>query len=133
VKDTIYFFTHLEKGFGYTSWNFVVRPGRNSLNYLAGKRKNYQKPVSYFLIWTGLYILLHNSIINYFHYTLSDGLIVQHDVRTMANDLLQTHFTFFIIPVIVVSAYVVYLGLARPRYNFAEIFTLCLYGGVPIL
>ena len=44
LKDLIHFFTHLESGFVFTTWSFLIIPGTSSLNYIAGKRKEYQKP-----------------------------------------------------------------------------------------
>ena len=129
VEDTIHFFTHLEKGFLYTTWNFFVRPGNTSLNYLRGKRKKYQPSVSYFLIWTGLYILVHNSIINHYRFRFSEVNIAQLNLEEQANILLRKHFTLFIIPILFIAAFFIYSILGRPRYNFTEIFTLCLYGG----
>lgn len=130
LEDVIHFFTHLEKGFLFTTWNFIVRPGSTSLYYLEGKRKKYQGPVSYFLIWTGLYILAHNLIISYHHfrYQLSAEIFTQLNMREQANVLLRTHFTLFIIPLILLTALLIYILLASPRFNFIEIFTACLYG-----
>ncbi len=128
-EDILHFFTHLEKGFFFTIWNFLKKPGISSLNYLKGKRKRYQSPVSYFLICTGLYILVHNLIINHFHYRLSDENFAQLNVREQANALLREHFTVIIIPLLLISAVLIYVILSRPRYNFIEVLTLCLYGG----
>lgn len=128
LEDIVHFFTHLEKGFLFTTWNLLVRPGSTSLNYVSGKRKAYQKPVSYFLIWTGLYILIHNAIISYHHFQLVSGIVAELNIRDHGNLLFRRHFTLFIIPVILLSAVLLYYVMARPRYNFIEILTLCLYG-----
>jgi len=42
VEESLHFFTHFEKGFLYTFWGFISKPGVTSLNYLNGKRKQYQ-------------------------------------------------------------------------------------------
>jgi Protein of unknown function (DUF3667) len=128
LEEFLHFFTHLETGFLFTSWNFIVRPGISSLNFVAGKRKNYQKPVSYFLIWTGLFILIHNAIINYYHYHLTSEIVTQLNIREQSNIFFRQHFTFFIIPVILVSAILLYYIMARPGFNFIELLALCLYG-----
>ena len=128
LKEILHFFTHLESGFLFTTWKFLVSPGITSLNYVEGKRKKYQKPVSYFLIWTGLYILVHNSIINYFHYQMTSETVAQLDIKEQSNILFRHHFTLFIIPVLLASALLLYLLLARPRFNFTELLTLCLFG-----
>lgn len=48
LVDVFTFFTNMEDGFLYTSWNFLIKPGTSSIQYLTGKRKDYQKPVSFF-------------------------------------------------------------------------------------
>src|SRR5258705_9999201 len=57
-QEVVYFFTHFEKGFLFTSWGMIVRPGNVVTDFVKGKRKVYQTPVSFFLIWITLYLLL---------------------------------------------------------------------------
>lgn len=128
LKDIFHFFTHLEKGFLHTSWNLLIRPGLVSFNYLDGKRSRYQKPASYFLIWTGFYILVHNIIISHFQYKLPDEVPLIPGMTENANELLRSHFTVFIIPLIFVSAFLIYVVLGRPIYYFIEVLTICLFG-----
>ncbi len=126
--EVVHFFTHLEHGFLYTTYCFLRRPGVSSLEYVAGKRNRYQKPVSYFLIWTGLYILLHNYIIEARHFQFTDIIISEMNLQEQSNLLFRKHFTLFILPVIFLSALILYIMLGRPRYNYVEILTLSLYG-----
>jgi len=128
LEDTLHFFTHLEHGFLFTAKSFLIHPGTSSLKYLAGKRKPYQTPVSFFLIWTGLYLLLHNTIINYRHFHVSSQVIRQVNIREESNLLFRHHLTLFTFPVIIVSALLLYYIMARPKFNFTEILTLSLYG-----
>jgi hypothetical protein len=127
-EETIHSLTHLESGFLYTSWNLLLRPGLTGLNYIKGKRKVYQKPVSFFIIWTGLYILLHNAIINHFDFQIESRLVAQLNIGEQSNVLFRQHFTLFIIPVIAYSAFLLYILLSRPKYNYIEILTLSLFG-----
>lgn len=131
LKEALHFFFHFEKGFLFTAWNFIVRPGKASIDFLNGKRKQFQKPVSYILILTGLYILLHNFIINHYqyHYTLFNKNISNLDFQEQSNILLRMHFTPFILFIILLSAVIIYPILGRSNFNFIEILTLCLYGG----
>lgn len=129
MSEILHFFTHLEKGFLRTSVNLVTRPGVISIEYLKGRRKTYQQPFSYFIIWTGLYILVHNSIINHFHYHLASEQLESMDISEQANVFLRTHFTAFIIPLILLSALIIYPLLGPPAFNLVEVVTLCFYGG----
>lgn len=112
---------------GYTT--LLIAPGNSSINYISGKRKPYQTPVSYFLIWTGIYIILHNVIVNYFNYQLSGEVITQLDTSGRANTILRKHFSLFIIPAVLCSALSIYFILAKPKYNFTELLALSFYGG----
>jgi hypothetical protein len=129
LAEMLHFFTHFEKGFLHTAWSFTVKPGVTSLNFLKGKRKQYQSPVSYLFIGIGLYILLHNFIINHYNYHVTAETLSGMGIKDQANVLLRTHFTPFIIFVLITSAFIVFFVLARPKFNFIEIFVLCLYGG----
>ena len=130
LDQTIHAITHYEKGFLHTIWHFIVKPGTASINFLKGKRKEYQQPVGYILILTAIYILIHNFIIGYYdyHYSPNAGpnLI---DFKEEANIFLRTHFTPFTFIILIASAYIIYLVMAGKVFNFIEILTLCLYGG----
>ena len=128
LDEIIHFFTHVEDTFLKTTLYYIIKPGSTALNYVQGKRKRYQKPVSYFLIWTGAYILLHNFILSHNHYelVLQSG---QTSMQKEANILLRKHFTLFMIPLMGLSALIIWLVLAKPRFYFFEILTIVFYGG----
>jgi hypothetical protein len=105
-----------------------VRPGNSSMEFIAGKRKNYQKPVSYFLIWAGLFIVLHNSIINFYGYKLGQDVLQELSIKEQSNAYFREHLSLFIIPVILTSAVWLYIFLARPTFNFIELLAICMYG-----
>lgn len=128
VEEFGHFITHVEHYFLHTTWKFIISPGANSLHYLKGKRKQYQKPVSFFLIWTGLYILLHNFIIKLFHFKITATAVLAQTQFEKANEFFRSHFTFFFLPVLLVSSVIIYFILAKPRFYYIEIITLCLYG-----
>ncbi len=128
LHETVHSITHYEKGFLHTLWLFLIKPGNAGMKYLSGKRKEFQKPVGYILILTGVYIILHNFIINQYdyHYLSSNSAITFEE---QSNIFLRKHFTPFIFFILVISAFIIYIVLANKRYNFIEILTLCLYGG----
>jgi Protein of unknown function (DUF3667) len=128
IEEVIHFFTHLESGFLFTASSFIIRPGISAIHYIEGKRKNFQKPVSYFLIWAGAYTLLHNAVINKFHFMLGREVVEGLKVAEQSNVLLRNHLSIFLLPVILVTAILVYFILARPRFNFTELLTISLFG-----
>jgi Protein of unknown function (DUF3667) len=128
LEEVGHFITHVEKNFLHTTKEFIIRPGKNSLDYLKGKRKHYQKPVSFFLIWAGLYILFHNFVIKQFHYKATATLLTLQTQQEKASELMRGHFTLFFLPVILVSSVLIYFLLARPKFFYIETLALCLYG-----
>ncbi len=128
LEEFGHFITHAEHYFLHTTKEFIIRPGKNSLAYLKGKRKHYQKPVSFFLIWAGLYILLHNFVIKQFHYKATATLLTLQTQQEKANEIFRGHFTLFFLPVILMSSILIYFILARPKFFYVEVLALCLYG-----
>jgi hypothetical protein len=55
-------------------------------------------------------------------------MVNRMNIKAQSNILFRQHFTLFILPVILLSALLLYYIMARPRYNFIEILTLSLYG-----
>lgn len=128
IEEFGHFISHIEHHFFRTTKEFIIRPGRNSLDFLKGKRKRYQKPVSFFLIWAAAYILVHNFIMTLFHFRSKNPGSVLPTLQESANEALRSNFTAFYLPALFISALVIYLVLAKPRFNFAEILTLSLFG-----
>ena len=71
------FITNIRICFLFTSLRLLASPGAVAVEFIDGKRRKYQSPVSYFLIWTTIYILLlsieevlpgHSRIIDYGEY-----------------------------------------------------------------
>src|SRR4030095_1775077 len=58
LHEIFHFFTHVERGFLYTSWHMLTAPGKTVKEYIGGRRRIHQSPISYFIIWTTVYILL---------------------------------------------------------------------------
>lgn len=120
LKDLLYFFTHMEKGFGYTLKQLIIAPGHMQLSYVTGKRSIFQKPFSMFLICAtitaiGRYWIL-NAFINYYHI----------DIRSEANFFHEYMVVTYLI-LIPVYVLITYLFFYRSGYNFAEIGVLTLY------
>jgi Protein of unknown function (DUF3667) len=58
IHEVIHFFTHADNRFLFTSWRMVKKPGLALNEFVNGKRIKYQPPVSYFLIWNAILILV---------------------------------------------------------------------------
>jgi len=126
LHDGFHFFTHIEKGFVYTTWRMLVAPGQVVIDYVQGKRKKYQSPISYFLIWTSILILTlylfvkifgEQSVINYKNY-FGPGMDTPFAISNLSLMLAV------IVPIQAVHMFVV---ITRPKYNYFESLVMAIY------
>jgi hypothetical protein len=116
----------MESGFLFTSKEMVKDPGNMVKQFIEGRRKIYQSPISYFLIWITVYILLlysverifgENVVINYREY-FGPGLATRFAI---------SHLSLVLIVVIPFQALFLYLLVTKGVYNYAETLVAALY------
>jgi Protein of unknown function (DUF3667) len=126
VEEIFHFFTHIEKGFLKTTIQVIIRPGTVSKNYLDGKRKNYHKPLSFFIIWVAIYLVVYNLSVAISHYpNETTGAVFSFDEKsTLVLNKYRSLIEILIIPVI---AFINWLIVARPRLYYIEILSTFFY------
>jgi hypothetical protein len=126
LHEVVHFFTHAEKGFLFTSWQMLKTPGKAVKNFIEGKRKNYQGPVSYFLIWNGIYILFlyiigkivgENRIVNFAEY-FGPG---------EKTKFALSHLNVVLTALLPFQALYLYLVLVYGLYNYVEALVTIFY------
>ena len=124
--ELFHFFTHIEKGFVYTTWKMLASPGKVVTEYVEGKRKKYQKPISYFLIWTSIFILTlyvfvktfgEQSVIDYKNY-FGPG---------MDTPFAISNLSFMLALIVPIQAVHLYYTITRPKYNYFESLVMAIY------
>lgn len=124
--ELFHFFTHIKHGFLYTTWQLLIHPGSLVTSYIDGRRKVYQSPVSYFLIWVAafiaiLYLLValfgENVIIDYGDY-FGPGASTAFAISNLSVMLA------FIVPI---QAVYLYWLVTRGRYNYMETVAMTIY------
>ncbi len=122
----IHFFTHLEKGFFFTSVSMVARPGKTVIDFIRGKRIIHQPPVSYFLIWIAVYALLlylvreifGDDVVIDYHYYFGSDVSTQYAINHLAIVL------SVLLPVF--AAYTFFIT-GRKLFNYAECLVVVSY------
>jgi len=118
-SESFHFFTHIEHGFLYTSLKMLSSPGKTVTAFIDGKRKNYQSPVSYFLIWTTIFIVFlywiestfgENTIIDYKDYWGPSG----------ATKLAISHLSLVLTIIIPFQALYLFILVTKKKYNYFE-------------
>lgn len=126
LHELLHFFTHLEKGFLFTTKRMVLNPGEAITAFVAGSRKRYQPPVSYFLIWISvLFLTLYllemlfgeNVAINYREY-FGPGASTHFAIR---------HLALVLTVVIPFQALYLKILITGRRYYFAECLVVAVY------
>jgi len=125
-REVFYFFTHLKRGFLFTSYQMVIRPGETAKNFIDGRRKNYQSPISYFLIWTTLFILFlygmervfgGNTVIRYRNYFGPAG----------ATRLAISNLSIVLMVIVPFQALYLFLLVTHRSYNYFETMVATIY------
>ena len=120
------FFTHIESTFFQTSRLLLTSPGLVFQEWLAGKRKKYYKPVSFFLTWTTIELLVSRMIINLFNYQP----VVRSVVNTKDPDILMAslqHSQLFYLLCLPLSAVLGYFLLGRKKFYVFETFVIAFF------
>lgn len=124
--ELFHFFTHIEKGFLHTSLHMIKKPGITITNFIEGKRKQYQQPISYFLIWTTIYILFlyyleklfgENTVIDYKDY-FGPSATTKYAI---------SHLSFVLTIIIPFQAFYLYVLITKSKFNYFESLAAALY------
>ncbi len=126
LEEVFHFFTHIEKGFLKTTAQLVARPGVLCKNYLDGKRKRYQKPIAFLLIWITIFLVIFSLANHITHFSRAgvSALITNND---LTSNVLARYRSLIEILILPFTAFVSWFMLARPRLNYVEVLTVSFY------
>ena len=126
VHEVTHFFTHFEKGFLFTSWSMLAKPGKVVTDFVKGKRKIYQPPVSFFLIWITMYLLLLYIVEKIF----GENVVIDYKEYfgpTSTTKFAVSHLSIVLLVVIPFQALYFYWLVAWKKYNYFESFVVAMY------
>lgn len=106
LHDVFHFFTHLEKGFGYTLKQLIIAPGIMQREYIEGKRSKHQKPFSMFFICVSINALVRYLVFRYLH---KSEATFWHEYSAILY--------IFLVPFIALFNWLLF---AKGKYNYAE-------------
>ena len=120
LEDVFHFFTHLDKGFGYTVKKLLTTPGTMQKEYIEGNRSLHQKPFSMFFICATIAALTR--------YWIFQVLIKYYDTGSVTEmNFFHEYMVILNIALLPLHALIIYIFFYRSGYNYAEIGVLVLY------
>lgn len=120
IHDVFHFFTHLDKGFGFTVKQLIVAPGTMQRSFIEGDRSRHQKPFSMFFISATLAALIR--------YWLFLALIKFYNSGSVSEaDFSHQYMVMLQVCLVPVYTLITYLLFFKSGYNYAEIGVLLLY------
>src|SRR5687768_667321 len=126
VEEIFHFFSHIEKGFLYTSYRLLIRPDKVIGEYLEGKRKKYFKPITLYLIWVAIHLLAYQLITDLMDYeNLRTGGFLLQGGKTQAF-IVKNSKLFGLLQWPILSFFV-WLIVSRPNLNFIETLVALIY------
>ena len=133
VHEIAHFFTHIEKGFLTTSFQLLIRPGRVIKEYLAGKRKKYHKPISFYLIWTAIHLVTYTFVIGLMHYeNLRSASVNTFFSSKEEGTYVVQHTQVFGLLSIPIQSLIIWIIVSRPKMNYIETLTISIYASAII-
>jgi hypothetical protein len=126
LSEALRFLTNLENRFVVTSRLLLLAPGGVTTEFVAGRRTTYQPPVSYFLIWTTIYILLLSVI----ELASGPGKAIDYGEyfgpgRTTAYAI--SHLAIVLTAIIPFQATYLYLLISRRVFTYVESVAAVIY------
>lgn len=119
LHDVFHFFTHLEKGFGYTLRQLCVAPGAMQREYVEGVRSRHQKPFSMFFICASA-----NAVARYW---IQEGMVKYYHQDAAEATLRHEYQLLLLLIALPVISLIMWLLFKSSKYNYAEIGVLELY------
>lgn len=120
LHDVFHFFTHLEKGFGFTLKQLVTAPGTMQREYMEGTRVRYQKPFSMFIVCASV-----NAVVRYW---IDETLLKYFNAGDSGEAKFRHEYQVLFFPLLVpVIALFTWLLFRKSKYNYAETAVMQLY------
>ena len=120
LHDVFHFFTHLDKGFGFTLKSLITQPGTMQRTFVEGDRARHQKPFSMFFICATILAVsrywLNQTLVHYYHVGLTQEANFFHQYMVMVQIVMMPVYSF-----------IVFLFFRNTRYNYGELLVLMLY------
>ena len=124
--EVAHFFTHFEKGFVFTSWTILAKPGKVVTDFVKGKRKTYQPPVSFFLIWITIYLLLLYIVEKIF----GEDVVINYKGYFGPSSTTKFAISYLSLVLVVILPFqALYFNwlVAWKKYNYFESFVVAMY------
>lgn len=126
LEEIFHFITHVEKGFFKTGKLLILKPGQLYKSYLAGKRKDYHKPISFLLIWIAVFILIFSLSERFTNYQSENtSTFLTNDSNTSA--LISKYRSLIEIMILPFTALISWLIVGRHKLNYVEILAVTFY------
>lgn len=115
-NDIKYGLFHYNSKVGYTTKQLIIRPGNTIREYIAGKRVKHFQPLSYVVILTGVYALLHH----FFHIEfVEEGAGINENLDKVAH-FVNANYEVSTLLSIPLFAICTYFAFRRQGYHFME-------------
>ncbi len=126
VSEFIHTLTHADRSLLGTTFRMFIQPGTVLQEYISGKRKKYQAPVAFFLIWVTLSIFTHRMILlkTGFHPVFLEGLTFS---SPESIHVFIEHGQWFYILTFPLIAAMLYVFIAHPVFSYIEALVITMY------
>jgi hypothetical protein len=126
TEEINYFFFIGDGGFYKTVRELAIHPGRLYKNYLDGKRKKYDEPLSFLLISITVFIVVYQVALVITHYqSINTATWLSNDPLTKA--MINKYRTTIELIILPFTSFVTFIIIAHPRLNYVEVFSISFF------
>jgi hypothetical protein len=126
LEEIHYFFFDEEGGFFKTVAELTIRPGRLYKDYLDGKRKRYDEPISFLLVCITIFVLVYQIALVITHYeSINTTSLLTNDPQTKA--MINKYRTMIELIILPFTSFITFLIIAWPRLNYIEVFSVSFF------
>jgi len=135
THDFIHSSFHWESSFIHTLKELLFSPGKFIREYIAGKRKSYAKPVTFFILMVSIYVIIFHLLSeDYFKYlneaitgNKSDKVLIKNITSSGLQHMISNkmNYVMFILPP--AFAFFFRLLFRKTNTNFAEALAFTFY------
>ncbi len=113
---------HIDKGFFYTLWVLISKPGQALKDYLAGKRVKFFKPFAFVILMSTICTILIKGI-NYLVKILYESSNVGRTIN-FGEGFFEKYISVLIFILIPILSFVTWLCFKKQKYNYWEHFLI---------
>lgn len=120
---------HLDKGFPYTLYRLLLRPGHTAREFIEGKRVRHFKPLTFLIVSVGFYAFVRHFIAMPTSFLRAEGNVEVVHFISLVSDWMTSHYIVLALILLFILSLSLLWAFPRESYNILQYFVFVSYLG----